>query len=502
MSLPSLLRKHAGLVFGLPFYEKSFTFSPPATLALGPADPWPGDAFKAQRLISNELKLDAPDDFAELTDIRAHADPIAKAWARQRLRAWLDRNHRWSERAWAPEIIGARLSNWLKHAPWLLDDADAPLAHDLKAAAALQARHLMRTLDWTPEGRPRLMAAKGLLLWGIAEGHDGMLAQASQTLSEELARQIHPDGGHISRSPGVHLEILKDLIDLKIWLNAANRELPEGLQGALDRMGPMLRFFRMGDGTLAHFNDTGHVAAPQVSLALALCGNRGKPLSSAPHSGFERLSAGRTLALLDAGRPAFGVHAHAGTLSFELSAGKQRIAGNMGMAPASQPDWRHALKHTAAHSTVTVGNTDSVPKTVTVERKEDQGAVWIDATHDGYQASHGLMHKRRLHLDQPGTTLRGEDILEGKEGVDVALRFHLDPSVHAALSQDSKVVLLKLDDGAGWRFRAKGAMIDMEQSAFKSGDDAPKRSQQIVLKGTTGPGGALVKWAFDSLGKR
>ena len=502
MTWPPILRPYAHLIFALPVYGLTLKAPPLETLALGPADPWPGDAARAERLIAGGQELDNPHDFSELPDIRAMGDRLANAWAKQKLRAWLDRNSRWSEAAWAPETIGLRLANWLKHAPWLLDDGEPGLAQDLRRAASLQARHLARTLNWPPEGRPRLAAAKGLLLWALAERSEELLALAASALSVELAQQIHPDGGHKSRSPAVHLDVLKDLIDLKIWLNAANRELPEGLQGALDRMGPMARFWRMGDGTLAHFNDTGHVPAAQLSLALALCASRGKPMPSAPHSGFERLSAGRTLAIMDTGTPASDIHAHAGTLSFELCVGKQRVVGNMGMAPLRQQEWRQALKHTAAHSTVTAGNADSQPRTVTVERQEEQGAVWVNASHDGYLLSHGLMHKRRLHLDGQGTVLRGEDSVEGKAGVDVALRFHLDPSVQAALSGDAKAVLLKLADGAGWRFRAKGALIEMESSAFKSGDDPPKRSQQIVLRGQTGEGGALVKWAFDSLGKR
>ncbi|MBF0166012.1 MAG: heparinase II/III family protein, partial [Alphaproteobacteria bacterium] len=339
-------------------------------------------------------------------------------------------------------------------------------------------------------------------LWSLAEGNDALLERAVSVLSLEVKKQIHPDGGHVSRSPAVHLMVLKDLIDMKVWLNASNRELFDGLQNALDRMGPMVRFWRMGDGSLARFNDTGDISAAQVSLALALSGVRGKPLGTAPHSCFERLSAGRALVLMDTGRPTLDDHAHAGTLSFEMTAGRQRIVSNMGAAPLHQPGWRQALKHTAAHSTVTIGNTDSQPLSVSSERQEEQGAVWVNARHDGYLASHGLIHKRRLHLDSQGTTLRGEDRLEGKEGVEVALRFHLDPQVQAALSGDAQAVLLKLGDGAGWRFRAKGAAIDMEDSAFKPGDDPPRRSQQIVLKGATGPGGAVVKWAFDSLGKR
>lgn len=502
MNLPPFLKSRAHLFFGLPLYRHFLKAPVPGTLALGPADPWPGDAQRAQRLVSQAETLDDPDSFSELADIRAMGDAIANSWARQRLRGWLDRNIRWSARAWAPETIGARLANWLKHAPWLFDGAEAQLLLDLKAAAAVQARHLSRILDWTEDGQSRVAAAKGLLLWGLAEGNDALLGQAAQKLDDELARQIHPDGGHASRSPAVQFALLKDLIDIKVWINGANRELPGGLQNAIDRMAPMLRFFRMGDGTLARFNDTGRASAQQISLALALSGCRGKPMGSAPHAGFERLSAGRSLLLVDVGRPAGDRHAHAGTLSFELSTGKQRIAGNMGMAPFSQPDWREALKHTAAHSTVTVGNTDSLPEKVGVERNEEDGAVWLETSHDGYKASHGLVHKRRLHLDAPGTLLRGEDRLEGKEGVEVALRFHLDPGVHAALASDGQAVLLKLADGSGWRFRSKDAAIELESSAVKLGAEPPRRSQQIVIRGATGPGGALVKWAFDSMGKR
>ncbi len=502
MTPPPFLRPLAHAVFALPLYGLTLKANPPEALALGPADPWPGDGERASRLLSGDEALANPHDFNELSDIRAKGDPLANAWARQRLRAWLDSQRRWSEAAWAPEIIGIRLANWLKHAPWLLDESQPGLSFDLKSAASIQARHLARTISWTPFGRPRLAAAKGLMLWALAEGNDVLLEQAARILAEEVKTQIHPDGGHVSRSPALHLQVLKDLIDLKIWLNALNRELFDGLQNAMDRMGPMVRFFRMGNGTLAHFNDTGEIPAAQVSLALALAGARGKALVSAPHSGFERLSAGRALVLMDSGRPALDGHAHAGTLSFEMTVGRQRILGNMGAAPPHHPAWRQALKHTAAHSTVTVGNADSVPLSVEVERQEDQGAVWVNASHDGYQASHGLLHKRRLHLDAQGTMLRGEDSLEGKEGVEVALRFHLDPTVQAALSGDAQAVLLKLADGAGWRFRAKGVAIELEGSAFKSGDDPPKRSQQIVLKGATGQGGALVKWAFDSLGKR
>ncbi|MEJ1979167.1 MAG: heparinase II/III-family protein [Acetobacteraceae bacterium] len=69
--------------------------------------------------------------------------------------------------------------------------------------------------------------------------------------------------------------------------------------------------------------------------------------------GFQRLQAGRTVLLVDCGRPPPpGVDrlSHAGTLSMELSIGRERLIVNCGAAPASGAPWRDASRATAAHS--------------------------------------------------------------------------------------------------------------------------------------------------------
>ena len=60
----------------------------------------------------------------------------------------------------------------------------------------------------------------------------------------------------------------------------------------------------------------------------------------APHSGFQRLQAGQSLVLVDTGKPpphGFDEEAHAGTLSFELSQGRERIIVNCGGYRGDKP---------------------------------------------------------------------------------------------------------------------------------------------------------------------
>src|SRR5205085_10860567 len=142
-------------------------------------------------------------------------------------------------------------------------------------------------------------------------------------LAEELERQILPDGGHISRNPGALVQILIDLLPLRQAFTSRNVQPPPALLNAIDRMMPMLRFFRHGDGNFALFNGMGPTPTDLLTTVLAYDDARGTPLANAPHSGYQRLESGSTLVLMDTGKaPALAVSqdAHGGCLSFELSA--------------------------------------------------------------------------------------------------------------------------------------------------------------------------------------
>ena len=78
-----------------------------------------------------------------------------------------------------------------------------------------------------------------------------------------------------------------------------------------------------------------------------------------------------------------------------------------------------------------------------------------------------------------------------------AIRFHLHPAVVASVQGNGEAVLLRLPSG-GWRLRAEGAKVSLEESIYLGGAD-PRRSEQVVL---TGPqdGPQHVKWAITKVG--
>jgi uncharacterized heparinase superfamily protein len=285
--------------------------------------------------------------------------------------------------------------------------------------------------------------------------------------------------------------------------------VPGALEQAIERMAPMLRFFRHGDRRLALFNNSVEEDGVIVDLALTRSETRGHAPAQAPHSGFQRLQAGQSLVLVDTGKPpphGFDGEAHAGPLSFELSQGRERIVVNCGGYRGAKPSWRRVARASAAHSVLVVSDTNAVeiaadgalgraPSLVRCERAEESGHQWIAATHDGYRPRFGLIYLRELYLAADGDDLRGEDKLTGRAGAVFAVRFHLHPAVEASLIEGGGGALLRLASGTVWRLRASGAEMSLGESIYLGAGELQK-TQQIVLSGTTGPSGAIVRWAI------
>ena len=357
-----------------------------------------------------------------------------------------------------------------------------------------------------------LTALKGLISAAVAlPDQAAFLTRALRFLPQEIARQVLPDGCHAERSPAAQLAALEDLVEIRALLQAAQAQPPAALASAIERMAPALRVLRHGDGGLALFNGSKEEHPSLIEQVLSQAGRVGRSPSSLTEGGFQRLQAGRTVLLIDCGRPPPpGVDrlAHAGTLSLEVSIGRERLIVNCGATPASGQMWQDATRATAAHSTLVIADTNSSelkpngigrqPEKVEAQRQEANGAHWLEASHDGYRKPFGALHRRRLYLAESGEDIRGEDAIESVTPQPYTLRFHLHPAVNANLQQDGEAVLLRLTSGGGWRLRAEGARMTLEESVYLGGPE-PRRSEQVVLTGYA-DGPQQVKWAISKVG--
>lgn len=517
--------------------------TPAASVALVPPDPWPGKAERGTAIVDDSfhflgrsLHKPAPlwqplgmeeawlkrlHGFGWLRDLRAAGGDAPRRKARALVADWIAQNRQWSAVAWDPVVTAERLAHWFSQYEFFAASAEVTFRQTMLSSSRQQARYLAATLPAGLSGAKLITAAKGLCYAGLClQDAAPWLDRGLEILLQALDRQLLPDGGQRERSPTLLLSVLRDCIDLRAALLAAGREVPDDLSLRIEGMVSLLRLMQHGDGGLALFNGSNEGEDLQIDMVLQRCGGKKVQLQSAPNTGFQRLQAGRSLVLVDSGQPpapGYDHAAHAGTLSFEMSVGRERMIVNCGAQTGSNT-WQVAQRTTAAHSTLVVDETNSAalfasggfsrrPTNVTCRRDEDEGAIWLEAGHDGYRAPFGLLHRRRLYLAASGEDLRGEDCLTAAEkalpDLPFAIRFHLHPLVQAMAAQDGRSVVLRLAKGGGWRLRAGGATVGLEPSVYLGAPGQVRRSQQIVLSGTTGGGkdkSYTVKWALQRLG--
>lgn len=520
-------------IFSSAFYQMTLNGGGGKALRFVPRDPWAGEAEIGLAILRGEFQLGpqkavlgsfgfipetvgpralaALHGYSWLRDLRASSDDNAAARARELTDSWLEWHSRWDAVAWRTAPLAERLTAWLYHFDFLSAAADPAFVERLTASLTAQARHLRRAKPEHPLSAEAFRVIKARLYCDLClPGFEKRLGADLDSLEKEIGRQLWPDGGQIERNPEALAQVLEDLLEIRATLLDARQDVPQTLQTAIDRIVPLLRALRHGDGQLALFNGGTPGRRPRLDAVFAQTKSRGKPLTSAPHSGFHRLAAGRTVLIVDAGAPPVAgadTDAHAGTLSFEMSVGKDRVIVNCGAYPEGGGRWSRALRTTAAHSTLVVDDTNSAeihetggigrrPSSVDATRRESDGSLFLEASHNGYLRRHGLSHRRALFLSADGADLRGEDELTGTGDKPFAVRFHLHPRVHASLLPDGGGVLLKVGSGAGWRFRASGGEVTLEESIY-AGDGFPRRTEQIVVSGATEKGAALVKWRFN-----
>ncbi len=505
----------------------------PAAPALPIRDPWPGDLERGARLMKGELEWHGvvrrlvPGSWADTTgheSLRAYAHGFS--WlrdlrilgtdgARSRARAlvadWIATQglERLAER---PDVAGARITAWLAHYDFFVASADDAFRNRLMARLLSEARTLAAGLPGEELDARALTALKGLIASAVAlPDHASLLSRALRYLPHDLARQVLPDGCHVERSPAAQLSALQDLTEIRALLQAAQTQPPAALASAIERMAPALRALRHGDGALMLFNGAKEDSQVLIDLVLTQAGRGGRATAGLTEGGFHRMQAGRTVLVIDGGAPPpHGVDrlAHAGTLSMELSVGRERLIVNCGGVPVAEGPWRDAARATAAHSTLVIADINSSelkprglgrhPEVVDVQRQEANGAHRLEATHDGYRRVNGALHRRCLYLAESGEDVRGEDAVEAPSPLPYVVRFHLHPFVVPTLQQDGETVVLRLASGVTWKFRAVGAAVGLEESIYLGGPQ-PKPSQQIVLTGSA-DGPQLVKWAITKFG--
>src|SRR3990172_9212478 len=289
--------------------------------------------------------------FGWLRHLRAAGSELSREQAKALVGDFVRQHRATGGVAWQPEVVGRRVISWLSNSVIVLDSSEPKAYESFLRGLTAQLRYLSASYRDTPDGVPRLVTLMALIYAGLCiADQQAVIERYARPFAKELERQILPDGGHVSRNPVALVELLLDLLPLRQCFVARDRLPPQELSDAIGRALPMLRFFRLGGGTLARFNGCGATPTDALATVLAYDDIEGAPPRSATSSGYVRLERGPTLLISDlakAPHSSLSGNAHAGCLSFELSSGNHPIIVNCG-APGPDQD-RKSTRLNSSH---------------------------------------------------------------------------------------------------------------------------------------------------------
>ena len=408
--------------------------------------------------------------------------------------SWINSNHLLTGDGWHPYTISLRVVNWLHAFAFFSKEmnSDEPTSDLLLRSAYGQMQVLFSDLELDVRGNHLMENIRALLWAGIAfKGAEPnkWLRHGLQLLEQEIDEQILSDGGHFERSPGYHLVVFKDLLEIALWLRRNQGSVPATLDNALHRMRAYLWNILAPDGNVPLLKDSAWDAAPVPGDLLAACAVYfAEPLykiderfglyprilfgleglekykqwsvNEAPRSSIALSSSGHYVLrdepigdhlVLDAGKPCpdyLPAHAHADMLTYELTCGGERTVVDSGVYEYKAGPWRDYFRSTRAHNTVEVAgeNQSEVWSSFRVGRRARPGPVtwkqgddWVlvQAEHDGYRRlSVPVTHQRTMLYMRERFWLVA-DQLWGNGQTTADNHVHLNPGLSLELIQPS-----------------------------------------------------------------
>lgn len=538
-------------LYGLPGYSLTLGGQSAQGFAASPRDPRPVDP-EVGRLVlggrftlaGHSLEAAAPDDpWNRPSPNRAFAVELhgfqwlpsvmlqEERGAREALRltlAWASTFSRWSPFAWSPAILARRTFNLACAARRMGQVATEAERLKLADLLARQARQLLRPPSSLAEQATSLTAVAVAACTLAGKSGVGLRRTALHRLTAALGRTVLSDGSHASRSPEAGMELLLDLLTLTDVLSQVSEPTPEPVRRAIQRLTRALRIHALPDGRLATLQGGGPSTATRVAAARAH--DDGVPPSSLSGSagGIVRIQSPLLTVIADTAGPARGpwsAAACAQPMALEILCGKDRLVTGCGWTPQALD--RQGLRLPPGHSTLTLGESTIAeplggwkaevmgprligpPLHVEVNHRDGEAAVWLEAEHDGWAARFGLLHQRRLYLDQKLDELRAEERLHPSPGhreaarpiaAPYAVRFQLEPGVQASLARDRRSILLRGHSGRGWWFRTDGPDVAIEPSVHVDAG-LTRRSLQIVVRGSARTDAETkIRWKLSPAG--
>ena len=449
--------------------------------------------------------------FSWLRHFREARNVEEKEFARTLVLDWIGRNSDYDPLTWGLALSSRRLMNWLRHLNMLFEGASLEQIKTISMSIDKQVQAAKVRGPYAVERIEELMATILLVSVALCDGSDmDVLETKTQILCKMLDWQCDEDGFYRTRDAGQQLQLLEELVSLRLTLSQRSAELARHLGTIVEKMLLALDSVTLTTGEPVYFNGCGQLPTELIFAVQNHGAQRHK--GNVLVSGYGVIESENSVVVLDGGQVPLSPYArnsHASGLAFEFAQGRDLIVGSCGPAPEELSDSKDLFRQSAAHSGPSIddnstarfsggGVLSSLGDFDFIEVGEDEPEIL--ARISAFRAKYGVDIERRVTLLTGGDTLVGQDRTVGVDGRKsytgtFMQRFHLAPGAKASFSPGGEMIKIDLQSGAVWTFLWEGAVAKVEPSVRQSAYLGYYNTQQIVVECEVDPE-TEVSWIF------
>ena len=434
------------------------------------------------------------------------------------IKKWILNNSKYNKKSWEFDLTAKRIISWLSNHELTYESSDQEYRSVFDHMVQKQTNHLINEIKNSKEVENKMIGCAAIILTGLAyKDEKEYLGNGLNLLKNIIKTSIDNQGFPKSRNVRQLVFYLKYFIIIREWFKESQSLIPEYVDETIYYLGSSYAFFWQNIKKDIFFNGNFLSENKEFDQYLKRFSYNFKSEIN-ELGGYAILKNKKIILAADIGsspNKIFSNDYQAGALSFEIFSNDKRLISNAGYYSDKSSKLNKLSRSTALHSVLTIEDYSScnfkkdqanlmIDKGLKVSKKNIvfKNNYWkISGTHEGYLNKFGVIYEREIEFYPEQMKFIGYDKLFRKvpnKEIKFDIRFHLDPVSKVMKTQNSKFILIEIEN-EGWKFKCDNLDINIDNGLYFGNKNLYKENQNIFISGMNNKNEQIVKWEISKL---
>jgi len=429
---------------------------------------------------------------------------------------WIENNVNYNNYNWEINVLSKRIIAWISASRLTYEDSSDEYKNKFNLIIQKQINHLINEIEKSKFIDDKMIGCAAIILTGLSLNEKEKYLNFGLNILKKIIN-FSFDNQNFPKSRSIRQLIfyLKYFVLIREWLKESQSEIPQYLDEIIFYIGKSYSILCQGKSKAILFNGNHETNNKNFDNYLNNYGYKFNN-NSIEAGGYIYLKNKKISLIMDIGsspEKKFSKNYQCGALSFEIIANDKKLICNSGYFQKTKHKLNDISKTTANHSTLIIDNHSSckinkskmeIESSLKILNKKliiEKNYWKVSASHDGYNKRYGIIHQREIEFLSEKNKFLGKDILIKKKNFkssNFEIRFHLEPNAKVMQTQDSKSILIDIEN-EGWKFSAQGYTIDIETGLYFGKKNSFTENKNLVISGITQKEDQFIKWEFEKI---